>query len=143
MFSSTFFNQHKLQFESGASQTTSSNLYYSLPSTTNRSEEINRYLGSANLCPINIPEKSFETKENVSFDPSKLDFNCQEKDIMTEAVVKMLKKIIDMSNANLIENANGLLSKKMLTLMSSGLERVRNGCLKASTKSRIDFLVLR
>ena len=31
---------------------------------------------------------------------------------MTGAIVKMFKKIIDMSNANLIKNTNGLLSKK-------------------------------
>ena len=32
---------------------------------------------------------------------------------MTEAVVKMLRKITDLSNSNLIRNANGLLSKKL------------------------------
>ena len=31
---------------------------------------------------------------------------------MTGAVVKMLKKIADMSNANLLKNTDGLLSKK-------------------------------
>ena len=83
-----------------------------MPSTTDRSEEINRYLCSINFSPIDIPETAFETKENVSFDPSKLNFSCQEKEIMTAAVVKMLKKISDMSNVNLIKNADGLLSKK-------------------------------
>ena len=73
-FSGTFFNRHELQFKSGNLQTTFSNVFYFLPSTTDRSQEINRYLGSVNLSPIDIPENSFETKENVSFDPSKLDF---------------------------------------------------------------------
>ena len=109
-FSSTFFNRHKLQFESGTLQTTSSNACYLLPSTTDRSEEINRYfLGSLNLCPIDIPKNVFETKKNVNFGPSKLDFSCQEKETMTAAVVKMLEKILDMLNANLIKNADGLL----------------------------------
>ena len=111
-FSGTFFNRHKLRFDSGSLQTTFSNVFYFLLSTTDRSEEINRYLGSVNLSPIHIPENSFETKENVSFDQSKLDFICQEKEIMTGAVVKMLKKIADMSNANLLKNTDGLLSKK-------------------------------
>ena len=111
-FSGTFFNHHKLQFESGGLQTTYSNIFYFLPSTTNRSEEINRYLGSVNLSLIDIPVNTFETKENVSFDPSKLDFACPEKEVMSRAVVKMLKKIVDMSNANLLKNADGLLSKK-------------------------------
>ena len=69
MFSGTFFNWHKLQFESDGSQTTYSNVYYFLPSTTDTSEEINRHLGSVNLSPINIPENSFETENDVSFDP--------------------------------------------------------------------------
>ena len=94
-FSCTIFKTYKLQYESGFSQTTYSNLYYFLPSTTNRSKEINRYLGF-----INLSETAFETKQNVSFDPSKLEFNCQEKEIMTGAVAKMLKKIIDMLNTN-------------------------------------------
>ena len=80
--------------------------------TTDRSEEINRYLGSVNLSSIDIPETTFERKEKVSFDPSKLDFSCQEKEIMTAAVVIMLKKILDMSSVNLIKNADGLLSKR-------------------------------
>ena len=76
-----------------------------------RSEEINRYLGSVNLSLINVPVSSFEVKKNVVFDPSKLDFASQEKEIMTGAVVKMVKKIVHMSNANLVKNADGLLSK--------------------------------
>ena len=60
-------------------------------------------MGSVNLSPTYIPENSF--------DPSKLDVHCQEKDIMSMAVVKMLKKISDLSNTTLIKNADGLLSK--------------------------------
>ena len=59
-------------------------------------------MGSVNLSPIDIPEKTLETKENVSFDPSKLDFDSPEKEVMTGAVEKMLNKIVDISNANLL-----------------------------------------
>ena len=41
----------------------------------------------------------------VPFDPSKLDIDCSEKDVMTQAVVRMLKKI-NLSNSNLIKNAD-------------------------------------
>ena len=112
-FSGTFFNRNKLQFESGGLQTPYSNVYYFLPLTTDRSEETNSYLGSVNLSPMNIPENKFETENDVSFDPSKLDVHCQKKEIMSRAVVKMLKKISDLSNATLIKNANGLFFKKM------------------------------
>ena len=112
--SGTFFNRHKLQFESGGLQTTHSNVYYFLSSTTDRNEEINRHLGSVNLSPIDIPENSFQTEKDVSFNPSKLDVHCQEKEIMSKAVVKMLEKTSDLSNASVIKNADGLLSKKKM-----------------------------
>ena len=67
---------------------------------------------SVNLSPIDISEKKFEVEENVSFDPLKLNFECPEKEKIARAVVKMLKKIIDISNANLVNNANWLLSKR-------------------------------
>ena len=40
---------------------------------------------------------------------SKLDICCQEKQILSKAVVKMLEKVLDLSNTNLIKNADGLL----------------------------------
>lgn len=46
------------------------------------------------------------------FDLSKLDINCDEKKVMTEAVLKMFKKITDISNSSLVKNDDGLLSKK-------------------------------
>ena len=35
-------------------------------------------MNSVNLSPIIIPEKTFETEDNVLFDPSKLDIYCPE-----------------------------------------------------------------
>ena len=66
---------------------------------------------SANLLPRDVPVSPFETEESVVFDTSKLDFARQDKEIMTGPVVKILKKIADMSNANLAKNADGLFSK--------------------------------
>ena len=69
-------------------------------------------MGSVNLTPIDIPENTVEVEDNVQFDPSKLDYEFLEKEKITKAVVKMLKKIIDISNSNLIKNADGLLSTR-------------------------------
>ena len=50
-------------------------------------------MNSADLWPIDIPKNIyFETEDSVAFGPSKLDMYCPEKKIMTETVVKMLKK---------------------------------------------------
>ena len=46
-FSTTIFNRHRIQYESGAfSETESSNIFFYLPSTVDKIEEINKYLGS-------------------------------------------------------------------------------------------------
>ena len=70
-------------------------------------------MNSANLTLIYIPEKIFEVKYNITFDPPMLDINCEEKKLMTEAIVKMLKKMADISNSSLNKNADGLLSRKL------------------------------
>ena len=111
-FSRTFFNRRRVQYESGAFQgNTFSSVFFFLPSTTERIEDINRHMGSVNLSPIDILEKNFDA-EDVSFDQSKLDFECEEKQKISRTVVKMLKQVIDISNANLVKNSDGLLSKK-------------------------------
>ena len=69
-------------------------------------------MGFVNLSPIDIAENSFDVQEGVSFDPSKLDVSCPEKTGITEAIVKKLKEITDLSNANFVHNVNGLLSKR-------------------------------
>ena len=58
-------------------------------------------------------QNTFETVESVSFGPCKLDFACPEKEVTSGAVVKMLRKIADMSNANLVKKVDGLFSKKV------------------------------
>ena len=138
-FSRTFFNGQKLQFEPVTLQTTYSNLYYFLPFTTERSEKINRYLGSVNFSTIDIPEATFEAKENISFDTSKLGFSCQEKEIMNDAVVKMLNKIIVMSNANLAKNADSLLSKKNVEVNVEWIGKSKKGLPQNKQKITYGF----
>lgn len=67
-------------------------------------------MGSVNLLTIDIPEKTLEI-DGVAFDTPKRDYENLDKEKMAQAVVKMLKKVVDLSIANLIENANGLLAK--------------------------------
>ena len=67
---------------------------------------------SVNLTPIDVNVNTFETENNVVFDPSILDTNCPEKEVMTQAVARMVQKITDLSNSNLINNSDGLLWRK-------------------------------
>ena len=43
------------------------------------------------------PKISFKV-DGVPFDPSKVDYDNPDKEKMTQAVVKMLKKVVDLSN---------------------------------------------
>lgn len=89
-----------------------SNTYFFSPSVTDRSESINQYLGSVKLTPIDIVKTSFETENDTAFNPAKLNKTLDEEKVMTNAVVKMLKKIADISNSSIVKNANRLLSNK-------------------------------
>ena len=83
-------------------------------------EDINRHMGSVNLYSIDVPYNSFDI-EGVKFDQSKLDYEKADKQKMTKAVIKMLKKAMELSNANLVKNADGLLSKRS---SDSSIERI-------------------
>ena len=111
-FSGRLFNRHRTRYESRGLNTKFSGLYLSFPSITDRVEDINRHMGSVNLLPVDISERTFKVEEEVKFDPSKLDYDNPDKEKMRDAVFKMLKKVIELSNANLVKNADGLLAKK-------------------------------
>ena len=68
-----------------------------LPLITDRIEEINRYLGSVNLSPIDIDVSDF----GPNFDLSRLDYAGSQKEGTRESVLKVLKKVVDLSNQNL------------------------------------------
>ena len=75
-----------------------------MPSITDRSELINQHMNSVNLIPIDISEKTFEIEDGVAFDPSKLEIWWNEKKLMTNAFLKMLKIIADISNYGIVIN---------------------------------------
>ena len=60
-------------------QTDFSQIYYFLPSITDRIEEINRHMGSVNLLPIDISEETLEV-DGMPLDSSKLDYNNRDKE---------------------------------------------------------------
>ena len=68
-----------------------------------RIEEINHYLVSVNLNPIDIEIDEFCEK----FDPSKLDYNSSEKEKIRKSVLQVMKKVVDLSSQNPKRNADG------------------------------------
>ena len=100
-FSVTFFNRYRIQYESRAFQTNRSHVHFYLLCTKDRIEKINRHLGSINLMPVDKVEENFEVEGNVAFDPSKLHYENPDTEKISKAFFKMLKRIIELSNANL------------------------------------------
>ena len=64
---------------------------------------------SVRLWPIDLEPSDF----GENFDPSKLDHvNCEESEKTGECVLKVLRKVVDLSNQNLVRNTNCLLAKR-------------------------------
>ena len=101
---STIFNRHRIQYESGAfSGTDFSGVFFFSPSIVDRIEEINHYLVSVNLNPIDIEIDEFCEK----FDPSKLDYDSSKKENIRKSILQVLKKVADLSSQNPKRNADG------------------------------------
>ena len=77
--------------------------FFSLPCTVDRVGEINQYLGSVNLSAIDIDISDF----GKNFNPSKLNFANPKKEELRKSVLKVLRKVADLSNQNVRQNADG------------------------------------
>lgn len=71
-------------------------------------------MGSVNLIPIDISEDSFEVEGGIVFDTSKLDYDNPDREKIKKTVLKVLKKVVHLSNANIVKNADGLISEKSI-----------------------------
>ena len=102
-----------------------------LPSTVNRVEKINKYLGSVNLNAVDVNISEF----GKNFDPSKLDFNSAEREDIRKSVLKVLRKVTNLSRQNLKRNADGYLATvphNNNSLLWPGGKRTQHGCFSLS-----------
>ena len=77
-----------------------------LPSTVDRIEKTNRYLGSVNLNVIDIALSEF----GENFEPSTLDSIRSEREGVRKSVIDVLKKVADYSSQNSKTNTDGYFS---------------------------------
>ena len=70
-FSGTIFNSHRAIIETGEVDSEFSNIYFFLPSITDRSEDINQYLKNVSISPIDITQKQFDDWAGCEFKPCK------------------------------------------------------------------------
>ena len=84
-----------------------------MPSKTGRKEKIHKFFGKFNLHPIDCSYDDFGnySTKNQSFLPHHLDSrNTTEREAAREIVGNFLKHVAEMSNSNLIRNANCLMA---------------------------------
>ena len=123
------FNNYKVQYQGGVFlKNDHSNIYFFLPSTTYRSEKHNQYMEFVRLWPIDVEPSDF----GENFDPSKLDHvTDKDREKTRECVSKVLRKVVNLSNQNLVRNANCSLrdlttSKIICCLEKKEKTRLRN-----------------
>ena len=87
-------------------------MYYFLVSITDRLEEINKYLNNVSVTPIDISQNQLNTWAETDFNPAELNLLGMNKAIMSNAVIKCLKYMNDISNSNLTRNADIVLSRR-------------------------------
>ena len=94
-FSATISNRHRIQYEARTlSDRDFSKIFFFSPSARDRIEDISKYMNSVNLMPISIKPSDFAE----DFDPSNLDFDNTDREKNRESVLKVLKKVVDLSN---------------------------------------------
>ena len=139
-FGGTMFNTHHQTVESGELESVYSKLYFFLPSVTDRAEEINKYLNDVSLLPIDITQGDFKQwLPDQNFEPHYLDLFGENKKIMFEYVVKALKYVAQISNANIVRNPDGLFSFVKRRCLLIGLVNQKFVYLPKSIRPVINF----
>ena len=111
-FTSTCSQKHKQllldQNELGIKQ---SELSFFLPATLDRKEEVLQYKDNVHLHPIDLTIDDLKKEMFVtSFDPSLLE-NKQLRSSIVPGIYKVMKKIAELSNQNIIRNSDSFISK--------------------------------
>ena len=74
-FCGTILNRHRTLIECGETDLNTSKLYFFLPSITDRSECVDKYMNNVSISPLDIKQEQLNCwAENVTFNTQKLDF---------------------------------------------------------------------
>ena len=116
IFKGTAFNCHNL-LSVAESKPTSSNVFFFLPSITDRKEELNKYKDQVALVPITFTIEDlskYSPRDDYTFNPAHLESGVDsEKALLaTQTVEKCFHMPARMSNNNLQQNVFALIKKK-------------------------------
>ena len=111
-FSSNAFKKHTQflldQKEAGSKQ---SELFFFLPATLDRKEDFLQYKDNVNLHPIDLSIDDLKNEMSVtSLDPRLLESK-QFRASLVPGFYKVMKKIAELSNQNIVRNSDAFMSK--------------------------------
>ena len=118
IFKGTAFNCHNL-LSVAEGKPTLSNLFFFLPSITDRKEEINRYKDQVALVPITFTIEDlckYSPREDYTFNPAHLEAGVDKEEALlaTQTIEKWFHTAARMSNNNLRQNVLALVKKEGL-----------------------------
>ena len=115
MFRGTSFNSHKLE-SYAENKAKSSNLFFYLPSITDRKEQINRYKDQGSLVPVSSTIADFEifAPEGNRFNPLHLNLSPEDESCKNARLTlyRYLANACKVSSANLMQNVYTLMKEK-------------------------------
>lgn len=120
----TFFNRQLFLFKTRQLQTEFSDLYYFLPSITEKSAPVNKHVNSVNFITIHIPEKTFEVDRIW---PVQVRYHVWREKVNGRGCIENVKKTADISYSSLVKNADGLLSKKPAEMEVEWIGKFKTG----------------
>ena len=116
-FKGTAFNTHKLQNIAEAKEGMSDIFFY-LPSITDRKKSVNRYRDQVYLAPVSctLSDICKFSPEGYSFNPAHLDMHEETEECHSarQTVIEFFRNAVKFSNSNLIQNVYTLIKEKSI-----------------------------
>ena len=111
IFSSTALKKHvPFLMDQNEVKAKQSKLFFFFPATLDRKEDILQWKDNVHLHPIDLPFDDLKTEMSVTtFDPSLLENN-HARESLKPGLYKVMKKIAELSNQNLVRNSDAFIS---------------------------------
>ena len=115
VFRGTAFNTHKLHNVAEAKEGFS-NIFFYLPSITDRKESVNRYRDQVSLVAVTCTDDDISkfSPQGYKFNPAHLDLDSEtdENTCAREPVIEFFHNAVKFSNSNLTQNVYALIKEK-------------------------------
>ena len=116
VFRGTAFNTHNKLHNVAEAKEGFSNIFFNLPSITDRKESANRYRDQVSLVPVTCTDDDISkfSPQGYKFNPAHLDLDSEtdENTCARETVIEFFHNAVKFSNSNLTQNVYALIKEK-------------------------------